>query len=180
MGNVEDVVREKDILFRFRRINQKDNIILLSLDEYACSISLVRRALEDFGSLNFICVGGVWNGYTERAKEFCMEKHNCGRMIIGITRKKIKKEIVSIIIKANVQAVYGFGSFFRDSSFTDVDIIIVTKESENNLVNLHRQLCGLLGEISSSIQLRIDFTLLTEDEFSSVQLRERNRLIKMT
>jgi hypothetical protein len=31
--------------------------------------------LEDFGSLNFICVGGLWNGYTERAKEFCMEKH---------------------------------------------------------------------------------------------------------
>jgi hypothetical protein len=44
MGNVEDVVREKDILFRFRRINQKDNIILLGVDEYACSISLVRRA----------------------------------------------------------------------------------------------------------------------------------------
>jgi predicted nucleotidyltransferase len=50
---------------------------------------------------------------------------DCGRMIIGITRKKIKKEIVSIIIKANVQAVYSFGSFFRDSSFSDVDIIIV-------------------------------------------------------
>ena len=75
MGNVEDVVREKDILFRFRRINQKDNIILLGVDEYACSISLVMCALEDFGSLNFICVGGLWNGYTERAKEFCMEKH---------------------------------------------------------------------------------------------------------
>ena len=75
MGNVEDVVREKDILFRFRRINQKGNIILLGVDEYACSISLVRCALEDFGSLNFICVGGLWNGYTERAKEFCMEKH---------------------------------------------------------------------------------------------------------
>jgi len=38
MGNVEDVVREKDILFRFRRINQKGNIILLGVDEYACSI----------------------------------------------------------------------------------------------------------------------------------------------
>jgi hypothetical protein len=31
MGNVEDVVREKDILFRFRRINQKGNIILLGV-----------------------------------------------------------------------------------------------------------------------------------------------------
>jgi len=189
MGNVEDVVREKDILFRFRRINQKGNIILLGVDEYACSISLVRCALEDFGSLNFICVGGLWNGYTERAKEFCMEKHiglyNTSELSGGLWKDDYwdytqKKEIVSIIIKANVQAVYGFGSFFRDSSFSDVDIIIVSKESENNLVNLHRQLCGLLGEISSSIQLRIDFTLLTEDEFSSVQLRERNRLIKMT
>jgi predicted nucleotidyltransferase len=145
--------------------------------------------LEDFGSLNFICVGGLWNGYTERAKEFCMEKHiglyNTSELSGGLWKDDYldytqKKEIVSIIIKANVQAVYGFGSFFRDSSFSDVDIIIVSKESENNLVNLHRQLCGLLGEISSSIQLRIDFTLLTEDEFSSVQLRERNRLIKMT
>jgi hypothetical protein len=106
----------------------------LGVDEYACSISLVRRALEDFGSLNFICVGGLWNGYTERAKEFCMEKHiglyNTSELSGGLWKDDYwdytqKKEIVSIIIKANVQAVYGFGSFFRDSSFSDVDIIIV-------------------------------------------------------
>jgi hypothetical protein len=72
--NVQGFSRARDILFSFKRIEQGDDLILLGVDEYACSLALVQRALEDFGHLDFVFVGGNWNGYSPQAKEFCIEK----------------------------------------------------------------------------------------------------------
>ncbi|MGJ0502554.1 MAG: hypothetical protein ACR65X_02230 [Methylocystis sp.] len=73
--NIENVRREKDILFTFRRKKQNQTLQLLGGDEYAFSLTLVYRALEDFGDINFICVGGAWNGYSIQAKDYCIQKH---------------------------------------------------------------------------------------------------------
>lgn len=71
--NVTDLTRERDILFKFRRKVQGDQIALLGADEYVFSLALVHRSLEEFGALNIISVGGVWNGYSEQAKDYCLE-----------------------------------------------------------------------------------------------------------
>lgn len=71
--NIENLTRERDILFKFRRKVQGDHMTLLGADEYVCSLALVHRAIADFGSLNFISVGGNWNSYSNQAKEYCIE-----------------------------------------------------------------------------------------------------------
>lgn len=60
--NVADLKRSHDIIFTFTRVQQNDQIRMLSGDEYAFSLALVYRALDDFGKLDIISVGGIWNG----------------------------------------------------------------------------------------------------------------------
>ncbi len=69
--NVLNLRRERDILFLFNRKKQGDEMRLLGCDEYVFSLALAHRAVEDFGPLNMICVGGKWNGYSRQAREFC-------------------------------------------------------------------------------------------------------------
>lgn len=71
--NVQSYERTKDILFKFQRKSQKDTITLLGADEYVYSLALVRRAIEDFGPIDIISVGGSWNGYSQQAKDYCLE-----------------------------------------------------------------------------------------------------------
>ncbi|MBZ9682173.1 MULTISPECIES: hypothetical protein [unclassified Mesorhizobium] len=73
--NVENLRREKDILFLFERKQQGDHMRLLGGDDYAFSLALVMRALQDFGPLQYICVGGSWNGYSAQAKNYCETNH---------------------------------------------------------------------------------------------------------
>lgn len=70
-GNVDKLIRSKDIYFDFVRKEQGDQIKLLAADEYVFSLALVHRALDDFGEINIISVGGNWNGYSHQAKEYC-------------------------------------------------------------------------------------------------------------
>lgn len=71
--NVREVKRTNDILFSFRRNDCDKEIKLLGIDQYACSLAIVLRALEDFGEIHYICVGGVWDGYSRQAKDYCLE-----------------------------------------------------------------------------------------------------------
>lgn len=71
-GNVSDVSREKDILFTVHRKKQSDVLKVLCCDEYAFGVTLLNRALGEFGSLSVIYVGGAWYGYTKQAKEECI------------------------------------------------------------------------------------------------------------
>ena len=50
-------------------------IILICLDKYTLGESLVHRALQEFPEVNFISVGGNWNGYTREAKQLCLSKN---------------------------------------------------------------------------------------------------------
>ncbi|WP_156972483.1 hypothetical protein [Nitrosospira sp. NpAV] len=36
-------------------------------------LTMVQRALHEFGTLNIIYIGGGWCGYTNEAKDFCLE-----------------------------------------------------------------------------------------------------------
>jgi hypothetical protein len=67
--NVANVNRERDILFTVNRRNQSDVLRVLCCEEYAFGVTLLNRALTEFGSLEIVYVGGEWNGYTVDAKE---------------------------------------------------------------------------------------------------------------
>lgn len=71
--NIASVSRSKDILFKIERVNQKDKLNILCLRQYTMGLTLVQRALAEFEGLNIIYIGGGWCGYTEEAKEFCLE-----------------------------------------------------------------------------------------------------------
>jgi len=38
-------------------------------------LTLVQRAIAEFGPLDLIYIGGGWNGYTSDAKLFCDQQH---------------------------------------------------------------------------------------------------------
>ncbi len=73
--NVRKYSRSQDIYFEIERINQRDTIWLLGCDEYALSLAVSMRAIQDFDPLNIIFIGGNWNGYSQAAKEYCTERH---------------------------------------------------------------------------------------------------------
>ncbi len=81
--NVEAVERTRDIIFDIGR-ERGSAIRLVCLDEYTCGIARVLEVLDTFPGTNLIYVGGVWNGYTWEAKEYCLDAHiglyNTGEM----------------------------------------------------------------------------------------------------
>jgi hypothetical protein len=80
--NILSVSRSYDIIFTVTRKDPNDTIKILCANEYAFSLSAVQRAILEFGEINIIFVGGVWNGYTPEAKEYCL------RSRIGIYNAK--------------------------------------------------------------------------------------------
>jgi hypothetical protein len=81
--NVVAVERTRDIVFDIGR-KGGSAIRLVCLDEYTCGIARVLEVLDTFSGTNLIYVGGVWNGYTWEAKEYCLDAqiglYNTGEM----------------------------------------------------------------------------------------------------
>lgn len=71
--NVVSVSRGEDILFTIQRENQGDTLRILCLRQYTMGKTMVDRALDEFGKLDIIYIGGGWNGYQPEAKEQCIE-----------------------------------------------------------------------------------------------------------
>ncbi|MBQ0711457.1 MAG: hypothetical protein KBT53_00695 [Porticoccus sp.] len=69
--NVANFSRHDDIIMEF---NRKDgsHIVLICLDEYTLGEAGVQRVFQEFPAVNFISVGGNWNGYTVEAKRLCL------------------------------------------------------------------------------------------------------------
>ncbi|MFZ3053728.1 MAG: hypothetical protein WA099_09995 [Sulfuricurvum sp.] len=72
-GNVSSIIRHDDIVIEVDR-NDGSHITVLCLDEYAMGEAAVLRAFKEFSEVNFISVGGNWNGYTPEAKELCLSR----------------------------------------------------------------------------------------------------------
>lgn len=72
--NVENVDRHDDIIFEVERVKQGDHLRIFCCRQYAMSLTLVQKAIADFGPINIIYIGGGWNSYTGDAKGFCLEQ----------------------------------------------------------------------------------------------------------
>lgn len=71
--NIINVTRHDDIIIEAER-KDGSSITIICLDEYALGESGIYRVLQEFPSVNFISVGGNWNGYTPEAKRLCLER----------------------------------------------------------------------------------------------------------
>lgn len=71
--NVVNLSRHTDLVFEVDRKRQRDHLIIFCCNEYTMGLTMVQRALYEFGNLNLIHTGGNWNGYTRQAKEFCLD-----------------------------------------------------------------------------------------------------------
>lgn len=72
--NVSRVTRHDDIIFDIER-KAGPALTVVCLDEYALGESAVQRIFQEFPTVNFISVGGNWNGYTPEAKDLCLSRH---------------------------------------------------------------------------------------------------------
>jgi len=72
-GNIISVTRHDDIIIDAKR-NSGPRVIVICLDDYALGESGVLRVFKEFPEVNFISVGGNWNGYTPEAKKLCLSK----------------------------------------------------------------------------------------------------------
>ena len=72
-SNVINVYRRDDIIFEVDRVRQSDSLTILCCREYVMGLTLVYRAINEFGKVNLIYIGGGWSGYTGEAKDYCLE-----------------------------------------------------------------------------------------------------------
>jgi hypothetical protein len=73
-GNVASVSRRNDIVFDVTR-NTGCPLTVLCLDEYVFGAAAAHRVFSEFPDVDFISVGGNWNGYTPEAKELCTARN---------------------------------------------------------------------------------------------------------
>jgi hypothetical protein len=71
--NVKSVSRHDDLVFDVKRSQQLDNLVVFCCNQYTASLTMIHRALEEFGKLDLIYIGGGWCGYTREAKDFCLQ-----------------------------------------------------------------------------------------------------------
>ncbi|WP_369406449.1 nucleotidyltransferase domain-containing protein [Candidatus Thiosymbion oneisti] len=95
----------------------------------------------------------------------------------GLTIKKIKKEIQSTLTGDDIYGVWGFGSFFREERYNDIDILIVVKPGSKNALGEYYESKKRLDEISEKIGVPIDMTFLTYTEYCERPLLEMNNLL---
>lgn len=70
-------------------------------------------------------------------------------------------------------AVYGFGSFFRNEPFDDIDLVVILDAAEGELDASALALRRTFASASIELGVRFDITTLTVREFADKPLREK-------
>jgi len=70
--NIKNVSRNRDIIFEVEREKQGDTLRVLCIRQYTMGRTMVERAIDEFGDLDIIYIGGGWNGYQPEAKDLCL------------------------------------------------------------------------------------------------------------
>lgn len=79
-------------------------------------------------------------------------------------------------IEAQLDAVFGFGSFFRGESFRDIDVLAVTSRRNTETLRTYYLVSDALNSISVRAGCPVHLTVFTPDEFSARPLRDMNEL----
>lgn len=99
------------------------------------------------------------------------------RIITGPMIAIISKQVLEACSNlSSIVGAYGFGSFFRDEHYNDIDITFVTDSHDIMLLQTYDELKRILEKLGGQLSVTFDFLLFTEDEFLEQPLREMNNL----
>ena len=94
--------------------------------------------------------------------------------IIRETKTAIQSTVKDFLA---VEAVWGFGSFFRCEAYNDVDVLIVLSVPHEELTELTSALRSAFMIAERDLALQFDLLFLTPEEFSSRPLRDMDQLV---
>jgi predicted nucleotidyltransferase len=101
-------------------------------------------------------------------------------MTSGPIIKRIRTEIRSILEGSErIHSIWGFGSFFRQEKFGDIDILVVVSGSGEQLPFDSKTIRANLLTIERRIGIPIDPLVLTATEFQSRPLRDMHELVRI-
>ena len=93
----------------------------------------------------------------------------------------MKREIQSILQKhPAVNEVYGFGSFFRNQPFNDIDLLFVLRCDESLLLVVCKEMVSLISDVSKELEVTLHVLMLTEREFREAPLRDMHELLPLS
>lgn len=72
--NIKDIHRHHDLIFDITRVSQGDRLKVFCCNEYTMGLTMIQRAINEFGHIDIIYIGGGWCGYTTQAKDFCNQQ----------------------------------------------------------------------------------------------------------
>ena len=71
---------------------------------------------------------------------------------------------------------YGFGSFFREEPFKDIDVLLVAKKEVTDCLQEYNASEKILNELGSSIGIDVHVLFLTYEEYLAKPLIEMDNL----
>ena len=80
---------------------------------------------------------------------------------------------------SEVEAVFGFGSFFRGEAFEDVDLAVVFREDCDAPLAVFERVLERLRIVDERLGVHLHVTPFTAKEFKSGPLREHARLVAL-
>jgi predicted nucleotidyltransferase len=98
----------------------------------------------------------------------------------GLTKNRIRAELSQKLTGiSEVEAVFGFGSFFRDEVFGDVDLAVVFREDCADTLAVFELVLERLKTVDEVLGIHLDVIPFTAKEFKSCPLREHARLVAL-
>lgn len=90
--NIAEFTRHDDLAFDVARIEQRDTIQIICVDEYTLSEAMAQRVMRDFPKVGIIFVGGKWNHPTAESKALCRARKvgvcNAGDINAALTKTR--------------------------------------------------------------------------------------------
>lgn len=89
-------------------------------------------------------------------------------------------EIQSITPEVSgINAVYGFGSFFRGEAYNDIDVVAVASPLCRNYLSTYFEFRNKIDSVGTQLDVTFDITFLTEREFAERPLLEMDQLVEV-
>lgn len=79
----------------------------------------------------------------------------------------------------SIEAVYGFGSFFRGEQYRDIDLVFVLAASCEEPLKVFECLRESCRDLSALFGVELDATVLTSSEFCERPFRDMETLVKI-
>jgi predicted nucleotidyltransferase len=98
----------------------------------------------------------------------------------GLTKSQIQTELsLALVGVGEVEAVFGFGSFFRGEPFNDVDLALVFTENCDNALAVFERVLLRLRAAEDRLGAHLHVTPFTAKEFRERPLREHALLVAL-